>query len=95
MVGKKKKVFFLVLVCVLAYVFLLSKNGLWWKYKLGQEIKKTQKEITETKNRCKKLKEEITRIKKEKFYLEKIAREELKMIKPGEMVYKIILPESK
>lgn len=75
---------------VLLYLFGFSKNGYWEKYKLSQQIKKIKKEIKITEENNLKLKKEISTLQKNNEYVEEIARQELKMIKPGEIVYKII-----
>ncbi|MFH1613329.1 MAG: septum formation initiator family protein [bacterium] len=89
---KNNQIFFLLFFSILAlllYLFGFSKNGYWEKYKLSQQIKTIKKEIKIIEENNLKLKKEISTLKNNNDYIEEIARQELKMIKPGEIVYKI------
>lgn len=50
---------------------------------MAQELKKLQKQI-------KVLEKERSQLKEDKDYIEKIIREELGLVKPGEVVYKLV-----
>lgn len=63
-------------------------------YTLSQEENGLDKQITEIHTQIRALEEERDLLQNDLEYLEKVIREELGLVKPGEIIYKLV-PEKK
>ena len=79
------------LLILFAFLYL---PGLSRYYELRQEELRLEKELNDLDRQIQGLKEEKNLLQKDQQYLEKVIREELGLVRPGEMVYKLI-PEGK
>jgi len=70
-------------------LILFSDRGLINLWSLKKEKLKIQNEINSLRNQISVLEKEEEKLKYDEKYIEKIAREKLKMVKPGERVFKI------
>lgn len=70
-------------------LILFSDRGLINLWSLKKEKLKIQNEINSLRNQISVLEKEEEKLKFDEKYIEKIAREKLKMVKPGERVFKI------
>lgn len=62
---------------------------------LSRQNRELEKQIEEIKQTNKKLAEAQEKLKSDPFYLEKVAREKLGLAKEGEIVYKVLPPQTK
>lgn len=58
--------------------------------KFNREIAKLDEKIIELEEANENLRAEIKALREDRFYIEKVARENLGLIKPGEIIYKIV-----
>lgn len=79
------------LLILFAFLYL---PGLSRYYELRQEELRIERELANLERQSKALQEEKELLEKDKEYLEKVIREELGLVRPGEMVYKLV-PEGK
>ena len=79
------------LLILFAFLYL---PGLSRYQELRQEEERLSKELVDLDQKIQKLNEEKELLKKDQVYLEKVIREELGLVRPGEMVYKLV-PEEK
>ena len=79
------------LLILFAFLYL---PGLSRYQELRQEEERLSKELVDLNQKIQKLNEEKELLKKDQVYLEKVIREELGLVRPGEMVYKLV-PEEK
>jgi cell division protein DivIC len=77
------KIFFskytIVVAIFFAYLIFFDDHNLIRKYRMRQEIKALQNELSMYRNEIEKNSEEITRLKTDTVYLEKVAREKYLM----------------
>ena len=83
-----------ILVGLLLLFAFLYLPGLSRFEELRLEEDRLSKELTELNQKIGKLREEKELLRKDQDYLEKVIREELGLVRPGEMVYKLV-PEDK
>lgn len=83
--GKK-----IIVAVVLLFIFVFTGSQLYSAYKINSDYKKVLLENKNLKEEKKSLEEELRHVN-EPEYVEQQARDQLKMIKPGEVMY--ILPE--
>ena len=62
--------------------------------KFNRRIAKLDEEIKSLEETNRDLRQEIEALKSDPFYIEKVVRESLGLIKPGEIIYKIIPEEN-
>ena len=91
---KRFAVFWGVLALLLIFIFFYLP-GLSRYQELHLEEEKISKELAGIEEQISKLKEEKELLQKDKDYLEKVIHEELGLVRPGEMVYKLIPAEKK
>ena len=70
-------------------LILFSDRGLINLWSLKKEKLEIQNKINSLRNQIAVLEKEEEKLKFDEKYIEKIAREKLKMVKPGERVFKI------
>ena len=88
---------FTVLWIIVGFLILfafLYLPGLSRLQELRSEEERLSKELGEINQKIQKLEEEKNLLQKDQDYLEKVVREELGLVRPGEMVYKLV-PEEK
>ena len=91
---KRRFVFFWIGLALLILFILFYLPGLSRVQELRLEEDRLAKELTEMDKEIQALKEEKNLLEKDHAYLEKVIREELGLVRPGEMVYKLV-PENK
>ena len=79
------------LLVLFAFLYL---PGLSRYQELRSEEKRLEQELAGLERQLRALQEEKMLLEKDQVYLEKVIREELGLVKPGEMVYKLV-PEKK
>ena len=79
------------LLILFAFLYL---PGLSRLQELRLEEERLSRELTELSHEISSLQEEKRLLQKDQAYLEKVIREELGLVRPGEMVYKLV-PEEK
>ena len=79
------------LLILFAFLYLPSLSRY---FELRQEESRIEHELAGLESQIQALKEEKELLEKDKEYLEKVIREELGLVRPGEMVYKLV-PEKK
>ena len=80
--------FFLVTVGSIILLFF-SDRGLINLWKIKKEKLGIQQEINSLRQEIAELQKESEKLQEDENYIEKIAREKLKMVRPGEKVFKI------
>lgn len=82
---------FLLVIILIGCVSLLffSDRGIISLWELKKEKSDIQKEINSLREEIANLKRESEKLEFDQAYIEKTAREKLKMVKPGEKVFKI------
>ncbi|MFC1650229.1 septum formation initiator family protein [Candidatus Latescibacterota bacterium] len=92
---KPARLFFAaVIILIVLYVSFGFSKGLYKIWRLSR-IKSSEEKILESATEEKKqLELEIEKLKNDSLYIEEIAREEYGMIKDGEEVFQITLPDS-
>ena len=88
---------FTVLWIIVGFLILfafLYLPGLSRLQELRSEEERLSKELGEINQKIQKLEEEKNLLQKDQDYLEKVVREELGLVRPGEMVYKLV-PEDR
>ena len=83
-----------ILVGLLILFAFLYLPGLSRYQELRFEEERLSRELTDLNQKIQKLREEKELLQKDQTYLEKVIREELGLVRPGEMVYKLV-PEDK
>ena len=83
-----------VIVGLLILFAFLYLPGLSRYQELRQEEERLSKELVDLDQKIQKLHEEKELLRHDQAYLEKVIREELGLVRPGEMVYKLV-PEDK
>ena len=79
------------LICFsLIIIFIFGDHGILKLFRIKNERKIIQKEISELRIQKEKLKNEKIKIESDLDYIEKIAREKYKMVKPGEKIFKVL-----
>lgn len=91
---KRRFVYLWVGIGALILFAFLYLPGLSHYQELHLEEERISGELADLKRQIKSLQEEKDLLEKDQAYLEKVIREELGLVKPGEMVYKIV-PEKK
>jgi cell division protein FtsB len=81
------------LAIVLGYLLLLSDFGLLRRWQLAREVAREKARIEALETRRQDLLEERERMA-DPEHLERIAREEHGMVRPGEEVYRVAVPDS-
>jgi len=79
-----------IIIIVLIIGTFLTYPGYLDLRKFNREITKLDTKIAELEETNKNLRVEIQALKEDPFYIEKVARDNLGLIKPGEIIYKII-----
>ena len=82
-----------IIVGVLILFAFLYLPGLSRYQELRQEEERLSKELADLNQKILKLNEEKQLLQKDQAYLEKVIREELGLVRPGEMVYKLVHEE--
>jgi cell division protein FtsB len=77
----------------LAYLFIFSNQGLLKILALRAELTREESRTTSQAKRVKLAEEELYRVRTDPFYTEKFVRENTGMVKPNEIVYRVV-PES-
>ena len=75
------------ILILFAFLYL---PGLSRVQELRLEEERMSRELAELAREIRALQEEKELLKKDQAYLEKVIREELGLVKPGEMVYKLV-----
>lgn len=88
-----RRIFWLGVGAVLAYLLLLSDFGLLRRWQLAREEVAIQQRIEELEARRAELEAERGRLDDD-AYLERLAREEHGMVKKNEHVYRLAVPDS-
>ena len=81
------------LAIVVGYLLLLSDFGLLRRWQLAREAAREEARIEVLEARRRELLEERDRMD-DPEHLERIAREEHGMVRPGEDVYRVVVPDS-
>ena len=81
----------ILLLIIFAFLYL---PGLSRYQELRNEEDRLSKELGELENQIKSLQKEKELLQKDQVYLEKVIREELGVVRPGEIVYRVV-PEKK
>lgn len=87
---KLKKVFKILLIIVILYVFLGRSTGLIHLVEMKVEKSKLQQELEQINEENRQTAREIETLRSDTKAIERIAREELGLVKKGEIVYKFI-----
>ena len=74
----------------LTIIFIFGDHGILKLYRIKNERKIIQKEISELRIQKEILKDEKVKLESDLNYIEKIAREKYKMVKPGEKIFKVL-----
>ncbi len=91
---KRRFVYLWIGIAALILFAFLYLPGLSRYQELHLEEERMSRELADLKRRIQSLEEEKSLLQKDRAYLEKVIREELGLVRPGEMVYKIV-PEKK
>ncbi len=92
---KRRFVILWILIAVIVLFAFLYLPGLSKLQELRFEEEKLSKDLTDLNQRIQKLQEEKNLLQNDQDYLEKVIREELGLVRPGEMVYKLVPEEKK
>tara|TARA_B100000927_G_C16439344_1_gene459073 strand:- start:662 stop:1000 length:339 start_codon:yes stop_codon:yes gene_type:complete len=84
-----KGIVLLISFCLII-IFVFGDHGIVKLYRIKNERKIIQKEISELRIQREKLENEKVKIESDLKYIEKIAREKYKMVKPGEKIFKVL-----
>jgi len=87
---RRRFVFFWIGIGLLILFAFLYLPGLSRYFELRQEEHRIERELAGLERQIQALKEEKELLEKDKEYLEKVIREELGLVRPGEMVYKLV-----
>lgn len=79
----------ILIVSIVLFAFLYLP-GLSKLQELRLEEERLSKDLTDLNQRIQKLQEEKGLLQNDQDYLEKVIREELGLVRPGEMVYKLV-----
>ncbi|MCD5401814.1 septum formation initiator family protein [candidate division NPL-UPA2 bacterium] len=79
----------IIIIILILGVFLVYPGYLDLR-KFNREIVRLDEEIRELKEANENLRAEIKALREDRFYLERVARENLGLVKPGEIIYKIV-----
>ena len=87
---KRRFAYFWIGIGLLILFAFLYLPGLSRYHELRQEEEKLRSELREVEREIHVLREEKNLLEKDQEYLEKTIREELGLVRPGEMVYKVV-----
>ena len=87
---KRRFAFLWIGIALLILFIFFYLPGLSRVQELRLEEERLWKELKELEGEIQALKEEKELLEKDRAYLEKVAREELGLVRPGEMVYKLV-----
>ena len=87
---KRRFVYFWVITGGLILFAFFYLPGLSRYQELRQEEERLERELADLDRDIKSLREEKELLEKDQAYLEKVIREELGLVRPGEMVYKLV-----
>ena len=79
----------IIIIILILGVFLVYPGYLDLR-KFNQELVRLDEKIIELEETNENLRREIEALQEDRFYLEKVARENLGLVRPGEIIYKII-----
>jgi len=88
-----RRLLLLLLAAVLAYLLLLSDFGLLRRWQLARQAARERARIEVLQARQAELERERERLA-DPAYLERVAREEHGMVRPGEQVYRVAVPDT-
>jgi cell division protein FtsB len=88
-----RRILLVSLAAVLVYLLLLSDFGLLHRWQLAREEARERARIEELEARQAELERERERLA-DPEYLERVAREEHGMVRPGEQVYRVAVPDT-
>lgn len=91
---KRRFVYLWIGIGALLLFAFLYLPGLSRYQELRSEEERISRELADLQRQIKSLQEEKSLLEKDQAYLEKVIREELGLVRPGEMVYKLV-PEKK
>ena len=80
-----------VLIFIILQFFVFQDEGLLQWYRLKKELRESRARIKELEAAVEALERENRRLLEDPKYLEKVAREKLRLAKPGEKVYHVIV----
>ncbi len=80
-----------IILFVLLQLFVFQDEGLLQWYRLKKELRASQTRIKELEAAVEALQRENKRLLDDPKYLERVAREKLRLAKPGEKVYHVIV----
>jgi cell division protein FtsB len=83
----KNKMFWLVIVGVVAFTFTVGDSSLYKRYTYDEQIRSLEKEIMQYKDEIGKNKKKLDDLRMNKEGLERIAREDYRMKRPNEEVF--------
>jgi cell division protein FtsB len=84
-----------ILIAVLtlvALIFVAGDVGLWRLWRAQAELSRLKERIADLEARNSVLSAEIERLRTDPFSIEKVAREKYGYIRPGDHVYRIVVP---
>lgn len=87
---KRRFIFLWIGIGLLVVFVFFYLPGLSRVQELRLEEERLSKELAEAEREIKALREEKELLQKDRDYLEKVIREELGLVRPGEMVYKLV-----
>ena len=87
---KRRFVYLWIVIGLLILIAFLYLPGLSRLQELRLEEERLGRELAELDREIRTLQEEKELLQKDQAYLEKVIREELGLVKPGEMVYKLV-----
>lgn len=83
------------LIVTLALFAIFGERGALHLWRLRQEKRKIDEKNFLLQRENELLRERIYRLRHDDLYLEKVAREELGLVRPGEILYRFVSPESR
>lgn len=87
---KRRFVYFWIGVGIFLLFLFFYLPGISRYHELKSEEERLTRELREIDSQIQKLQEEKTLLQNDLAYLEKVIREELGLVKPGEMIYKLV-----
>lgn len=87
---KRRFTYLWIAIGVLVLFVFIYLPGISRYHELKSEEERLTRELREIDSQIQKLQEEKTLLQNDLVYLEKVIREELGLVKPGEMVYKVV-----
>ena len=92
---KRRFVYLWIVIGLLILFVFFYLPGLSRLFELRQEEERLSRELAELDRQVQALQQEKELLEKDQDYLEKVIREELGLVRPGEMVYKVVPEEKK